>query len=98
VKGGQAALLRQRLAGEDDDLVGRHVVGALLHAAPAEETFGHGQIGLVIQGDVPLQQVLGQGHLAAGHRRLPLEGGKGRAVSPAGAALDAFFQLVFNSF
>ena len=96
MKGGQPALFGQRLPGNHDDLVGRYVVGALLHAAAAEQAFGHGQVGLVVQVDIAFQQVLGQGDLAAGHRRLPAEGGKGRAVGTAGTALDAFFQLILD--
>ena len=46
MKGGKSPLLGKRFAGSNDDLVGRHFIGALLNTAAAEQAFGHGQVGL----------------------------------------------------
>jgi hypothetical protein len=40
--------------------------------------------------------MLGKRDFAPSHRRLPLKSGKRRTVLTTGAALDTFFQLIFN--
>ena len=97
MEGCEAPLLGESLAGGDNDLGGRHLIRALLNTAAAEEAFGHVQVALVVETDITLEDVLGQGHLAPRHRRFALKSRECRAVGPAGAALHAFFQVFFYS-
>ena len=98
MEGGQPPLPREGFPCNHDDLIGRHIIRTFLHAAPAEKALGHTQVRLVVQGDIPLQQVLRQGNLPPSHRRLPLEGAESGTVGAAGAALHALLQFLFNPF
>ena len=92
-EGGEPLLLRDAPPGGGDDLLGRHLVRALGVAAAAEQALGEVVQDLFLQVDLPVEQRLGQGHLAAGDPSFVLLGAEHRAVGAAGAALDALLDL-----
>jgi hypothetical protein len=96
MKCGQATFLRERLAGGNNDLISRDVVGTFIDTTAAKQALGHCQIRLVIQIKIIRQDMLRQRHLTASDCRLTLKRSEGGTILATGTALDAFFQLIFN--
>jgi len=95
---GETPLGRQRLAGSYDNLIGRDIVGALFDATAAKEAFGHGQVSLVVKGNVSFHQVLAECHLPPRYGWFTLQLLKSRAVSTTCPAFDTLLQFLFDSF
>jgi hypothetical protein len=88
----------QDLPGSQDDQVGGNIIGALLHTPAAEETFRQYFPGTGIEAQLTGKGRPHQGDFTSGRDRFAPHGREDRAVGPAGTALNAILQFIFQTF
>jgi len=87
-KSGQPFFLGHLPAGRGHNLVGGHMVGALVGAAAAQQTLGQIMDQFLFGKDLAIHHGLGQGNFTPGHTAFQIFGFEYGTCGPAGTALD----------